>query len=276
LIKQAKAAIESGERVTIEAAINNRDRTAGTLLSSLVAKRHGARGLPADTITVRLIGSAGQSLGAFLAAGISLHLEGDANDYVGKGLSGGKLIISTPPDAPFVAAGNIIIGNVALYGATSGEMYVNGMGGERFGVRNSGAMAVVEGIGDHGCEYMTGGAIVILGRIGKNFGAGMSGGEAYVLDEEHDFKAKLNQERVRAEALDDDRDQALVRRLLENHHRYTNSSKAKRLLDDWESAVTLFIKVVPEAYAEVVARNLERGKDIRLKRPSPAIVCRAS
>jgi glutamate synthase (NADPH/NADH) large chain len=276
LIKQAKAAIEGGERVTIEAAINNRDRTAGTLLNSLVAKRHGARGLPADTITVRLTGSAGQSLGAFLAAGISLYLEGDANDYVGKGLSGGKLIISTPPAAPFVAAGNIIIGNVALYGATSGEMYVNGMGGERFGVRNSGAMAVVEGIGDHGCEYMTGGAIVILGRIGKNFGAGMSGGEAYVLDEEHDFKAKLNQERVRAEALDDDRDQALVRRLLENHHRYTNSSKAKRLLDDWESAVTLFVKVVPEAYAEVVARNLERGKDIRLKCPSPAIVRRAS
>ncbi len=271
LIEQARPAIEHGEPVVIEAGINNRDRTAGTLLSSAVTKRFGARALPADTITVYFDGSAGQSFGAFLCAGISLHLEGDANDYVGKGLSGGKLSIRTPRNASFAAAENIIIGNVALYGATSGEAYFNGLAGERFAVRNSGAMAVVEGVGDHGCEYMTGGAVVILGAIGKNFGAGMSGGEAYVFDEEHDFKTKLNQERVHAEYLDDERDRQLVRRLLENHVNYTGSVKARKVLDHWTVSVRQFVKVMPDAYAEVVARNLEQGKDIRLRAPQPAV-----
>jgi len=271
LIEQASNAIENGEPVVIEAKINNRDRTAGTLLSSAVTMRRGARALPADTITVRFSGSAGQSFGAFLCGGITLHLVGDANDYVGKGLSGGKISVRTPPDVTYAAAENIIIGNVALYGATGGEAYFNGQAGERFAVRNSGAMAVIEGVGDHGCEYMTGGVVVILGAIGKNFGAGMSGGEAYIFDEAQDFKAKLNQDRVHAEDLHDERDRQLVRRLLQNHVSYTGSVKAKAILDDWTTSVGRFVKVMPDAYAEVVARNLEQGKDIRMHAPLPAV-----
>ncbi len=276
LIEQASNAIERGESVVIEAKINNRDRTAGTLLSSAVTMRHGARALPADTITVHFSGSAGQSFGAFLCGGITLHLAGDANDYVGKGLSGGKLSVRTPPDATYAAAENIIIGNVALYGATGGEAYFNGQAGERFAVRNSGAMAIVEGVGDHGCEYMTGGAVVILGAIGKNFGAGMSGGEVYIFDETQDFRARLNQERVRAEDLDDERDRQLVRRLLENHVSYTGSVKAKKILDDWTASIGRFVKVMPDAYAEVVSRNLEQGKDIRMHAPQPAVQSRVA
>jgi glutamate synthase (NADPH/NADH) large chain len=267
LIERAQAAIACAEPVVIKAGINNRDRTAGTLLSFAVTKRHGAKALPPDTIAVRFTGSAGQSFGAFLCAGISLHLEGDANDYVGKGLSGGKLSIRTPGDACYVAADNIIIGNVALYGATSGELYVNGMTGERFAVRNSGATAVVEGIGDHGCEYMTGGAVVILGPIGKNFGAGMSGGEAYVFDQERDLQSKLNREQIHTEALELERDQRLVKRLLENHLGHTGSVQAQRILDHWTASRKRFVKIVPDAYAKVVARHLEQGKDIRLKPP---------
>jgi glutamate synthase domain-containing protein 3 len=169
-----------------------------------------------------------------------------------------------------VAAENIIIGNVALYGATSGEAYFEGQAGERFAVRNSGAMAVVEGIGDHGCEYMTGGAIVILGPIGKNFGAGMSGGEAYVLDEGHEFASKLNQEQVRAERLDGERDRQLVLCLLENHYACTNSRKAERILSNWKASAQQFVKVIPNAYAEVVERNLAEGNDIRLMPPQCA------
>jgi glutamate synthase domain-containing protein 2/glutamate synthase domain-containing protein 1/glutamate synthase domain-containing protein 3 len=267
LIEQAHRAIERGKPVVLNALITNRDRTVGTLLSSTVIRRCGSRALPADSIIVRFAGSAGQSFGAFMASGITLHLEGDANDYVGKGLSGGKLSIRTPREASFAAADNIIIGNVALYGATSGEAYINGQAGERFAVRNSGAMAVVEGIGDHGCEYMTGGVVVILGRIGKNFGAGMSGGEAYVLDEEHNFKAKLNQTQVRAEDLDDPRDRQLLRRLLENHYEITGSSKAKHVLENWAACANQWVKVIPDAYAKVIARNLENGKDIRPRAP---------
>jgi glutamate synthase domain-containing protein 2/glutamate synthase domain-containing protein 3 len=270
LIERAQAAIETQEPTVLEATITNRDRTAGALLSAVVTKRHGARALLPDTITVRLTGTAGQSFGAFIARGITLHLEGDANDYVGKGLSGGKISIRAPYDAPFVAAENIIIGNVALYGATSGEAYFEGQAGERFAVRNSGAMAVVEGIGDHGCEYMTGGAIVILGPIGKNFGAGMSGGEAYVLDEGHEFASKLNQEQVRAERLDGERDRQLVLCLLENHYACTNSRKAERILSNWKASAQQFVKVIPNAYAEVVERNLAEGNDIRLMPPQCA------
>jgi glutamate synthase (NADPH/NADH) large chain len=250
--------------------IKNSDRTTGTMLSSVIAKEVGANGLPPDTIKIRFTGSAGQSFGAFLARGISLHLEGDANDYVGKGLSGGKITVDTPRDAAFVASQNIIVGNVALYGATSGEAYFNGMAGERFAVRNSGVMAVVEGVGDHGCEYMTGGVVVILGSTGKNFGAGMSGGEAFIFEEDTSLASKVNPAMVRIEPFADERDQKLVKRMLENHVAYTNSSKARRILERWREDTAKFVKVIPAAYAEVIQRRLAEGKDVRLAPPPPA------
>jgi glutamate synthase domain-containing protein 2/glutamate synthase domain-containing protein 1/glutamate synthase domain-containing protein 3 len=270
MIDLASPAIERGEPVSLDIPIKNSDRTVGTMLSSLIAKKYGANGLPPDTIKIRLTGSAGQSFGAFLARGISLHLEGDANDYVGKGLSGGKITVETPRNAGFVASQNIIVGNVALYGATSGEAYFNGMAGERFAVRNSGAMAVVEGVGDHGCEYMTGGVVVILGITGKNFGAGTSGGEVFILDEDDGFATKLNPAMVRIEPFTEDRDHELVKRMLTNHAFYTNSSKAKRILEHWDENAANFLKVIPLAYAEVIARHLAQGKDVRLAPPPPA------
>ena len=270
LIELARPAIERSESVSIDLPIRNSDRTVGTMLSSVIAKRFGARGLPPDTIKIRFTGSAGQSFGAFLVRGVSIHLEGDANDYVGKGLSGGKITVDTPRDATFVASENIIVGNVVLYGATSGEVYFNGMAGERFAVRNSGAMAVVEGVGDHGCEYMTGGVVVILGKTGKNFGAGMSGGEAFILDEDENFAKRLNPAMVRIEPFADNRDQELVKRMLENHVAYTNSSKAKRILKRWDDCVGKFAKVIPVAYAAVIERHLAEGKDVRLAPPPPA------
>jgi glutamate synthase domain-containing protein 3 len=270
LIELAGPAIKDGEPVLIEVPIRNSDRTAGTMLSSMIAKKYGPKGLPPDTIQVRFTGSAGQSFGAFLAKGISLHLEGAANDYVGKGLSGGRITVDTPRDASFIASQNIIVGNVVLYGATSGEAYFNGMAGERFAVRNSGAMAVVEGVGDHGCEYMTGGVVVILGRTGKNFGAGMSGGEVFIFDEDKSFKTRLNPTMVRIDEFKDDRDIELVKRMLANHVIYTNSSKAKRILDHWKENMPKFVKVIPMAYAEVVERHLAEGKDVRVAPPAPA------
>jgi glutamate synthase domain-containing protein 2/glutamate synthase domain-containing protein 1/glutamate synthase domain-containing protein 3 len=270
LIELAQPAIERGEPVTIEMPINNSDRTAATMLSSAVAKKYGAQALPHDTITIRFTGSAGQSFGAFLARGITLHLEGDANDYVGKGLSGGKITVSTPRDASFVASQNIIVGNVTLYGATSGEAYFNGMGGERFAVRNSGAMAVVEGVGDHGCEYMTGGVVIILGATGKNFGAGMSGGEAFIFNEDGTFASKLNPSMVRLDPFTEERDHELVKRMLENHIVHTNSSKARQILERWDESASKFAKVIPQAYAEVLARQLAEGKDVRLAPPPRA------
>jgi len=270
LIELARPAIDRGEPVCITTPIKNSDRTTGTMLSSVIAKEVGANGLPPDTIKIRFTGSAGQSFGAFLARGISLHLEGDANDYVGKGLSGGKITVDTPRDAAFVASQNIIVGNVALYGATSGEAYFNGMAGERFAVRNSGAMAVVEGVGDHGCEYMTGGVVVILGSTGKNFGAGMSGGEAFIFEEDTSLASKVNPAMVRIESFADERDQQLVKRMLENHVAYTNSSKARRILEQWRENIAKFVKVIPAAYAEVIERHLAEGKDVRLAPPPPA------
>ena len=270
LIEQARPAIERRQPVFIEMPINNADRTACTMLSSLIAKKYGANGLPHDTIRIRFTGSAGQSFGAFLARGISVHLEGDANDYVGKGLSGGKITVNTPKHATFAASENIIAGNVALYGATSGEAYFNGMAGERFAVRNSGVMAVVEGVGDHGCEYMTGGAVVILGTTGKNFGAGMSGGEAFIFDEDGSFESRLNTSMVHGEPLADERDRDLVKRMLENHVAYTNSSKARRILARWDECAAKFVKVIANAYAEVLARHLAEGKDVRLVPPPTA------
>jgi glutamate synthase domain-containing protein 2/glutamate synthase domain-containing protein 1/glutamate synthase domain-containing protein 3 len=267
VIGQARPALERREPVDISIELCNRDRTFGTLLSYEVTRRYGADGLPPDTIKVHCRGTAGQSFGAFLCRGISLHLEGDANDYIGKGLSGGVISLRTPADAGFVATENVIIGNVALFGATSGEGYFNGRAAERFCVRNSGALSVVEGVGDHACEYMTGGAAVILGPIGKNFGAGMSGGEAYIYDEEGLSGRSLNPDGRHLEPVRNERDKQLLRRLLENHVSHTGSAKAAHILADWDAALEKFVKVVAEAYAEAVARHLANGEDIRVKPP---------
>jgi len=235
----------------------------GATLSSELTGRYGPEGLPDDTIRVNFEGEAGQSFGAFLATGITLNLEGEANDYVGKGLSGGHLIIRTPESAGYVADENIILGNVALYGATRGEAYFNGQAGERFAVRNSGVHTVVEGVGDHGCEYMTGGVVVVLGDTGRNFGAGMSGGEAYVLDEEGTFDEKVNRGMVRVEDLSDERDRRLVHRLVETHLHHTGSTKAEQVLENWDQVVNQFRKVMPEAFAKQVEEQLQNGDDIR-------------
>jgi glutamate synthase (NADPH/NADH) large chain len=202
LIAAAEAAIETGEPVTIEAEVSNVDRTVGAMLSGEVALRHGHEGLPDDTITVQLTGTAGQSFGAWLAAGVTMILQGEANDYVGKGLSGGKLVIRPSPESRVVAENAIIVGNTVLYGAVAGECYFRGVAGERFAVRNSGAVAVVEGLGDHGCEYMTGGVVLVIGQTGRNFAAGMSGGIAYVLDEEGDFARRCNMSMVDLEPVE--------------------------------------------------------------------------
>ncbi|GHC30108.1 glutamate synthase [Aidingimonas halophila] len=270
LIARAAEAFESGETVRLETPVCNRDRSVGTLLSSRWVKHHGGQPPEGCGLDVHLHGSAGQSFGAFVADGIGLHLCGEANDYVGKGLSGGLLTIRMPDTAGYAAADNVIIGNVALFGATRGEAYINGLAGERFGVRNSGALAVVEGVGDHGCEYMTAGVALILGPCGKNFAAGMSGGEAYLFDEDGTLAAFINPERVGLERLQDDRDVALVRRLLENHLVYTGSRRARALLDDWTMTLKCMRKVVPEAYADIVNRELSEGRDIRTALPSVA------
>jgi glutamate synthase (NADPH/NADH) large chain len=252
LIAQAAGALERGERVEIEVPVRNVNRTVGTMLGSALTRRFGGDGLPDDTITVRLRGSAGQSFGAFVPKGITLRLEGDANDYTGKGLSGGKLAVFPDRDAPFVAEDNIIAGNVALYGATGGEAYFRGVVGERFCVRNSGATAVVEGVGDHGCEYMTGGRVVVLGATGRNFGAGMSGGIAYVYDPDDVFPSLVNYDLVELEPLaDTDRD--WLRATVGRHQEATGSSVAERLLDQWESEVEAFRKVMPKDYRRVLA-----------------------
>jgi glutamate synthase (NADPH/NADH) large chain len=233
--------------------IDNSKRAAGALLSGEIARRHGAVGLPEGSIHVRFEGSAGQSFGAFLAPGVTLELDGDANDYVGKGMSGGRIVVRPPSGARFAAEDNVIVGNVALYGATGGELFANGLGGERFAVRNSGARAVVEGVGDHGCEYMTGGVVVVLGPVGKNFAAGMSGGTAYVYDPARTFRSLANLAMVELEPLVDDSDAWLVAGLIEDHARFTASSRAKKLLDNWEHVAARFVKVMPVDYKRVVA-----------------------
>jgi len=238
--------------VDIRLPIRNVNRTVGTILGSELTRLHGPEGLPDDTIRIHFTGAAGQSFGAFVPRGITLTLEGDANDYVGKGLSGGKLIVYPPREATFVAEENILIGNVVLYGATSGEAYFRGVAGERFGVRNSGALAVVEGAGDHGCEYMTGGRVVVIGRTGRNFAAGMSGGIAYVLDEAGDFKRRCNLGMVDLEPLVDIEDVELVKDLLSRHIRHTQSPVAARLLVSWEATKQLFVKIMPRDYKRVL------------------------
>ncbi len=266
LIALAEPALERAEMVTIELPIRNVNRTVGTMLGHELTKRYGGAGLPDDTIQIRFTGSAGQSFGAFVPAGITLRLEGDANDYFGKGLSGGRLVLRPSRDAhpDFIPERNIIAGNVILYGATGGEVYIRGLVGERFAVRNSGATAVVEGVGDHGCEYMTGGRVVVLGRTGRNFGAGMSGGIAYVYDRDDTFPNRLNLEMVDLDALDDD-DFEWLRDAIRMHRRETGSQVADRLLDRWHEEMRRFKKVMPKDYKRVLeaARNAEeRGLDV--------------
>ncbi len=259
LLKLAAPALERGEAVTIKMPIRNVNRTVGTILGSEVTRRHGFKGLPDDTITISFNGSAGQSFGAFLPAGITLSLDGDANDYLGKGLSGGKVIVYPPSACTFVPEENILIGNVALYGATGGSLFARGVAGERFAVRNSGAIAVVEGAGDHCCEYMTGGRVVVLGRTGRNFGAGMSGGIAYVYDGAGDFASRCNTEMVAVERLEDSEDLDLVRGLMERHVECTGSGVAERLLRDWPKVAERFVKVMPLDYRRVLEEKRRAG-----------------
>jgi glutamate synthase (ferredoxin) len=252
LLGLCQPAIERGEKVRAELEIHNVNRVVGTIVGSEITKKHGPNGLPEDTVHLKFNGSAGQSFGAFMPRGMTHELEGDANDYFGKGLSGGKLIVYPPKGSTFVPEENIIIGNVALYGATAGEIFVRGMAGERFAVRNSGVSAVVEAIGDHGCEYMTGGRVVILGRTGRNFAAGMSGGVAYVLDEAGDFATRCNMELVGLEKLEDADEIELVWKLIQRHQAYTKSERAAKILAAWKNFVPKFVKVMPQDYKRVL------------------------
>jgi glutamate synthase (NADPH/NADH) large chain len=283
LIEAAQPAIESGEPVRIEKPVINVNRTVGAMLSGEVAKRYGHAGLPDNTIHISLTGVAGQSFGAWLAHGVTLDLTGDGNDYVGKGLSGGRVIVRQPGHVDREPTNNIIVGNTVLYGAIAGEAYFNGVAGERFAVRNSGAIAVVEGVGDHGCEYMTGGVVVVLGKTGRNFAAGMSGGIAYVLDEDGMFDklcnpAMVDLRKISAEPDEDEgagrpqqrgtsvydygmgdmlrHDAERLRILLERHALHAGSKRAKALLDDWDNVLPKFVKVMPRDY-ERALRQLE-------------------
>jgi glutamate synthase domain-containing protein 2/glutamate synthase domain-containing protein 1/glutamate synthase domain-containing protein 3 len=263
LLKLAEPALVAGEKVREEMPIQNTNRTVGTILSSEIAKKHGYAGLPDDTIHFKFTGSAGQSFGCFLAKGVTLELEGDANDYAGKGLSGGKIIIYPSKSATFKPEENIIAGNVICYGAISGEIYLRGVVGERFCVRNSGALAVVEGVGDHGCEYMTGGRVLVIGPTGRNFAAGMSGGIAYVYDTSGQFKDLCNLEMVELERPDKTHDEPMIRRLLENHRKYTGSTVAGAILDDFENERKWFVKVMPTDYRRVMAHQAETEEKAR-------------
>jgi glutamate synthase (NADPH/NADH) large chain len=255
LMAEARAAIDGKERVVLSTPIRNSDRAFGAMLSGEIARAHGAEGLADDSIRVKASGSAGQSFGAFAARGLTLELTGDANDYVGKGLSGGTLVVRPPRESAFRADDQVIVGNTVLYGATSGRAFFNGRAGERFAVRNSGATAVVEGVGDHGCEYMTGGIVVVLGTTGRNFGAGMSGGMAYVFDEDAAFVTRCNREMVALEALEPEEAEN-VRHLIEEHAMRTGSPKAHELLDCWAAVVPKMVKVMPSEYKRILAEKL--------------------
>ena len=252
LIEQCKDAIDAKNTVTLDLPISNRNRTVGTTLSYEIARRRGADALPDDTITIDFNGSAGQSFSAFLAKGVTMRVHGDANDYFCKGLSGGKVIIAPPDNVSFTPEENIIVGNVVLYGATGGKAFIRGIAGERFAVRNSGAETVVEGVGDHGCEYMTRGKVVVLGPTGRNFAAGMSGGEAFVLDEHGKFKALCNMDLVGLESVEDAEDERALRSLIEEHYQQTGSRNARRVLDDWDAMLPKFVKVMPHDYKRIL------------------------
>jgi glutamate synthase (NADPH/NADH) len=263
LISESELALEKGMPTRIECDIINTDRALGATLSYQISRRYGEAGLPTDTIHANIRGSAGQSFGAYLAPGITLELEGDSNDYVGKGLAGGRLIIYPPRTAVFKAEDNILIGNVCLYGATSGTCFFRGVAAERFAVRNSGATAVVEGVGDHGCEYMTGGRIVILGSTGRNFAAGMSGGIAYVLDKDFNFESKVNTEMVELSSVEDSTEIAWLRGLIEDHHHYTGSELAARVLLDFNRALPRFVKVLPTDYKRVLDEEAAKAAEAK-------------
>ncbi len=254
LLPAVEPAIAGGRRVVVDSPVRNVDRAVGTIIAGQVARRWGGGGLPDDTITLRFSGAAGQSFGAFCAKGMTLILRGEANDYLGKGLSGSRLIVSPPADAAYEAAHNVIAGNVVLYGATGGEAYINGRVGERFAIRNSGAVAVVEGVGDHGCEYMTGGRVVVLGPTGVNFGAGMSGGIAYVLDEAGAFDGNCNLEMIDLEPVCSAAEEAELRGLVERHRQYTGSATAARILGHWAEYLPRFVKVLPMEYRRALGR----------------------
>jgi len=263
LFELVRPAIELGAKVSAEVPIQNVNRTVGTILSGRIAKKHGQAGLPDDTITLKFTGSAGQSFGAFLAHGVTLILEGDANDYLGKGLSGGKVIVYPPKGTSYKPEQNIIAGNVVCYGAIEGEIYIRGVVGERFCVRNSGVHAVVEGVGDHGCEYMTGGRVVVIGPTGRNFAAGMSGGVAFVYDDSGQFPRLCNKEMVELERLEKPDEIELVRKLLENHLRYTKSTVAGGILADWDREVQYFVRVIPTDYRRVLEHKAEYEEKAR-------------
>jgi glutamate synthase (NADPH/NADH) len=271
-IDEAEPALTKGLPVRVECEVVNTDRALGTSLSYRVSKLYGEEGLPRDTIHINMKGSAGQSCGAFLAPGITIELEGDANDYVGKGLSGGRMIIYPPRQSPFKAEENIIIGNVCLYGATSGEAFIRGVAAERFAVRNSGANAVVEGTGDHGCEYMTGGRVIVLGTTGRNFAAGMSGGIAYVLDMAHTFPPKVNMEMVELGQVTDPREIAELRGLIEDHRHFTGSEVADRVLRDFHHLLPMFVRVMPLDYKRVLEEQAAKTKEERVRRSAIDLV----
>ena len=252
LLKVCEPALTNRQKVHATLPINNTNRVVGTITGSELTRRFGPEGLPEDTIKLHFKGSAGQSFGAFIPRGMTLTLQGDANDYVGKGLSGGKIIVYPPMGSTFVPEENIIIGNVAFYGATAGEAYVGGMAGERFCVRNSGVRAVVEAVGDHGCEYMTGGRVVVLGATGRNFAAGMSGGVAYVLDVAGDFPQRCNMAMVGLETLANPEEIQEVRAMIQRHVEYTNSERGRNILKLWEEMAPKFVKVMPKDYKRVI------------------------
>ena len=263
LIDLARNAIDKKEAVRAEMPVRNTDRATGAMLSGEVSRRYGEDGLPHDTIRFKFKGTAGQSFGAFLAKGITMEIEGDSNDYVGKGLSGGKIIIYPSKGAAFKPSENVIIGNTTFYGATSGEAYIRGIAGERFCIRNSGIFAVIEGVGDHGCEYMTGGRVVVIGKTGRNFAAGMSGGIAYVYDEDGNFRSRCNMGMIEFEKIDAE-DKFAINSLLSNHYRYTGSEKAKKIIDDFGREISNFVKVMPIEYKRVLEGGIVEKKKVEL------------
>jgi glutamate synthase domain-containing protein 3 len=257
LIERCRLALESGQKVRFSRRIFNTNRTVGGMLSGEIARRYGNEGLPDGTVRIDFHGVAGQSFGAWLAKGLTLTLEGTTNDYVGKGLSGGRLAVFPSKVAAYEPEKSIVVGNVALYGATAGEAYFRGFAGERFAVRNSGAHTVVEGVGDHACEYMTGGAVVVLGPTGRNFAAGMSGGVAFVLDEQSSFERLCNKDMVSLEAVESEEDVALLRGMVERHLEWTGSGVAERVLDNFEEQLPKFVKVMPNDLKRVLKERQE-------------------
>jgi glutamate synthase (ferredoxin) len=255
--------IYKGEKTVAVLPVTNKDRTIGTYVGGRISRIYADRGLMEDTITLYMKGSAGQSFGAFIPKGMTLFLEGDCNDYMGKGLSGGKIVLRCPKEADYRPEENIIAGNVAFYGATGGEAYINGIAGERFCVRNSGVHAVVEGVGDHGCEYMTGGRVVVLGKTGRNFAAGMSGGIAYVYDDSDGFREKVNMEMVLLEKLSKNDEADWLRSMIKKHYSLTGSETAEKLLDRWEDTIEKFVRVIPVDYKrmmETIQNEMKNGR----------------